>query len=145
MTAIQAELAGAFARTVYRVHLPERDLDLRIGCCHPLLDAFLHTLGASRWIVLSPCNPGARLLDDAHNAARMTALREALAAEGLLYFPAVGLPAAEDSWPPEPSLLIPGIFPEHAARLAHRFGQLAWVSGEKGQPAVLVWSSAPRA
>ncbi|MEW5972847.1 MAG: DUF3293 domain-containing protein [Pseudomonadota bacterium] len=144
MTPVQADLARCFARTVYRVHLPERDLDLRIGCCHPLLDTFLHTLGASRWVVLSPCNPGARLLDDASNAARMAALRQALADEGLRHFPAVGLPAAEDHWPPEPSLLILDLAPEQATQLARRFGQLAWVSGEAGQPAELAWSSVPR-
>ncbi|MGK0674123.1 MAG: DUF3293 domain-containing protein [Halothiobacillaceae bacterium] len=141
---MQADLAHCFARTVYRIHLPERDLDLRIGGCHPQLDAFLQTLGASRWVVLSPCNPGARLLDDASNAARMAALRQALTDEGLRHFPAVGLPAAEDHWPPEPSLLILDLAPEQATQLARRFSQLAWVSGEVGQPAELVWSSVPR-
>ncbi|MBD3743392.1 MAG: DUF3293 domain-containing protein [Stenotrophomonas sp.] len=144
MTPVQPDLAHSFARTVYRVHLPGRDLDLRIGLCHPQLDAFLHTLGASRWVVLSPCNPGARLLDDASNVARMAALRQTLADEGLRHFPAVGLPAAEDHWPPEPSLLILDLAPEQATQLARRFGQLAWVSGEAGQPAELAWSSVPR-
>lgn len=144
MSTPRADLLEAFNRTTYRVHLPGGALDLRIGSRHPLLDTFLHTLGASRWVVLSPCNPGARLLDDASNAARMDALRQVLADEGLRHFPAVGLPAAEDHWPPEPSLLILDLAPEQATQLARRFGQLAWVSGEAGQPAELAWSSVPR-
>ncbi|MFZ5467553.1 MAG: DUF3293 domain-containing protein [Pseudomonadota bacterium] len=74
----------------------------------------------------------------------MAALRQAPADEGSRHFSAVGLPTAEDHWPPEPSLLILDLAPEQAAQLAEHFGQWAWVSGEAGQPAELAWSSVPR-
>jgi hypothetical protein len=144
MSTPRAGLLEAFKRTIYRVHLPGHALDLRIGSRHPPLDAFLRAMGARHWIVFSPCNPGARLLDPATNAARMTALREDLDSEGLRHFPAEGLPPEGEDWPPEPSLLILDAPQRQTARWAHRFGQLAWVAGELGQPAELVWSSLPK-
>lgn len=144
MSTPRADLREAFKQTIYRVHLPGHTLDLRIGSRHPPLDAFLHASGARRWIVFSPCNPGARLLDPATNAARMSALRSDLDSEGLRHFPAEGLPPEGEDWPPEPSLLILDARLEQTRRLAEDFGQLAWVAGMLGQPAELVWSSLPK-
>ncbi len=135
-------LASSFARTLYRVQLPQAALELRIGQRHPKLDAFLREAKATSWVVLSPCNPGARLLDEASNARRLAALREELEAMGLRHFPALGIPAPGEPWPPEPSLLILDLAPQDAAGLARRFGQLAWVRGGLDRPAELVWSEA---
>ncbi|MDM7322914.1 MAG: DUF3293 domain-containing protein [Gammaproteobacteria bacterium] len=144
MSTPRADLLEAFKRTIYRVYLPGYTLDLCIGTHLPQLDVLLLTLGARRWIVFSPCNPGARLLDPETNMARMTALRENLDSEGLRHFPAEGIPPEGEDWPPEPSLLILDVPQRQIARWAHRFGQLAWVAGELGQPAELVWSSLPK-
>lgn len=144
MSTPRADLLEAFKRTTYRVHLPGHVLDLCIGAHHPQLDALLRTLGTQHWIVFSPCNPGARLLDAATNASRMAALREAVDHAGLRHFPAAGIPPAGEDWPPEPSLLILDAPQGQIACWARRFGQLAWVAGKLDQPAELVWSSPPR-
>lgn len=141
MSSSRAALAAAFARTIYRAYLPGQAVDVRIGARHPQLDAWLRAEGAQRWAIFSPCNPGARLLEPAANAARMAGLRAHLARVGLRHVPAEGIPPAGEEWPPEPSLLILDLLPEHAQALAWRYGQLAWVAGEVDQPALLVWSS----
>lgn len=144
MSLAREQLQAAFEQTTYRVHLAPEPLDLRIGARHPALDAWLQTHGACRWVVFSPCNPGARLLTPAANAERMARLAAILTAHGLRHVPAEGIPPLGEDWPPEPSLLILDIPSAQTAALARQFGQLAWVAGERGQPAALVWSSPPR-
>lgn len=137
----RCKLETAFNRTTYRVFLPETTLDLNIARHHPELDAWLKRHGARHWVVLSPCNPGARLLPDDVNAQHMIRLKTLLHSVGLRHFPALGLPPPKEAWPPEPSLLLLDPTPEQTLLLARLFGQLAWVEGRLAQPASLVWSS----
>lgn len=135
-------LEQAFHQTTYRIFLPDRIIDLRIGTPQPELDAELQRRHASHWVVLSPGNPAAQRLPDQDNARRMLALKTDLQALGLSFFEAVGLPAKHEDWPPEASLFILDATRAQAAALALRYDQLAWVEGALGQPARLAWSSA---
>ena len=46
----------------------------------------------------------------------------------------------DGAWPAEPSLLILGVGEDEAAALARRFGQAAFVYGDRGAAARLVWT-----
>ena len=67
----RAELAEAYARTLYRVDFPFGSFTIRIGEVGP---------GAHPWAFLTACNPGSVRLSNEENARRTAALSEALAA-----------------------------------------------------------------
>ncbi|MEF3193968.1 MAG: DUF3293 domain-containing protein [Halothiobacillaceae bacterium] len=131
-------LVDAFTRTVYRIFLDSEVIDLRVGESSQHL---ARIIGPTPWIVFSPGNPGARRLSEAENAMRMDELKAWLVRQRLRHYPAVGLPPADQDWPPEASLLILDIPDAQAEALGARYGQLAWLAGAAGQASRLVWSS----
>ncbi len=131
-------LRDAFSRTVYRVFLPERAIDLRVGEYSLALE---EVLGRATWIVFSPGNPGVRLLAAFDNARRMADLKAWLGQHHRRYYEAVGLAPPDQDWPPEASLLILDVTDAQARELGARYAQLAWLAGGGGQASRLVWSS----
>lgn len=133
-------LEQAFLDTRYRVLSEAGAIDIRIGQCQPVLDALLRQARCKRWAVFSPCNPGARLLDERENTERMIRLKALLVSEGMEFMDALGVPAEGEDWPAEPSVLVLDPRPQQLTRWAEEFVQLAWVEGGLGQVATLVWS-----
>ncbi len=118
----RAELAEAYARTLYRV---DGAFTIAVGGPCP---------EARPWAFLTACNPGSEPLPDAENARRTEALKAALA--GWEVYPGEST-SPEGEWR-EASFFVVGIDEAAAADVARRFGQLAFVCGDGGA-ARLVW------
>lgn len=134
MNKVDPALLMAFQQTTYVVDEP--DIRIRIGCQHPQLDDWLACRQAFSWAFLTAWNPRAQLRSPEENAIRMNGLltdvRTYETCTGR------GIPDQPD-WQPEDSLLIVNISREDALDLARKWGQLAFVYGEKAGPATLVW------
>lgn len=133
----RSELEAAYRATTYRVFLPGGALDLRIGECCPALEAWLAGSGLVCWAVLTAANPGSRLLSEADNRARQSALEVALLEAGHEPYAAENVP--DGDWPVEESCFVAGLAHDEAMALAERFGQNAFVYGESGEAPRLVW------
>jgi len=134
MTVPDPKLRLAYLQTTYMVDEPP--LSIRIGQTHPRLDEWLAGRDASSWAFLTAWNPQSNLLSDADNKMRMNGLVQDLAA--YLIGPGRGLPP-DPGWQAEESLLVVGISKDDALRIARKWDQLAFVYGESGGPAILVW------
>ncbi|NLO80373.1 MAG: DUF3293 domain-containing protein [Xanthomonadaceae bacterium] len=132
------ELLAAYRATRYVVDTsPIGRFVLRIGQPSAAADRLCRLLGQASWVYVTACNPRSRLLPPEENAARMAALERVLQAQGWRYFPGTG--CGDDlNWPPEPSLLVPGVDRAQAVSLGRRFEQNAVVYGELGGPAQLL-------
>jgi hypothetical protein len=130
------ELEAVYRRTAYHAELAGTTYDLRIGSVHPQLDAWLSQHGLRTWAFLTAWNPGSQRLGEDENRRRQAALQACVAAAGLPAFPGVG---ALDDWKEE-SLLIVGLSQEQAYTWARKFGQAAFLWGEPGRPAALLWT-----
>lgn len=131
----RADLERAYSATTYAAAVPLR---LRLGEPNAMLDAMLAELGVEDWAYLTAWNPGARERPEAENRAAMERLAAALRERGLQWH--VGAGEADDgSWPPEPSLFVPGLARDDAVVLGRAFGQVAIVVGRRGRAPELVW------
>jgi|GEM_PF-1559133 hypothetical protein len=112
-------------------------LDLRIGRRHPDLDRWLRAQGYSCWALITPHNPLSCLFTEAENQARYQSFLASLPA--LPWLRSWGTDPT-GAWPPEEGCLIAGIDRAQATRLSVHYGQCAFVFGELGSPAELVFS-----
>ncbi len=133
---MHSSLKTAYYNTLYRVYDPP--LTIKIGQHHPALDRLLEKHHRQTWAYLTACNPGSQLLLPQVNAQRQAQLLADLEKTDFLTFPGTG-EGLEASWPPEASLLLLGISFEVASKIGRTYGQLAFLYGEKGGPALLVW------
>jgi uncharacterized membrane protein YgaE (UPF0421/DUF939 family) len=134
----ERQLLEAFRKTDYRVEGPSGTFRIRLEQVCAELDEVLTARRALSWAYVTAHNPNAARLSDAQNARRKADLERDVSAMGLTFFR--GEAVAEDgSWPPEPSLLVLGVAREAAVALARKYGQLAILYGEAGQPAQLLW------
>ncbi|MBY0227781.1 MAG: DUF3293 domain-containing protein [Gemmataceae bacterium] len=117
----RAELDRAYRDTDYRAAL-------RVDA--PAL------IDADSWAFLTACNPMSETLPDEENAARTEALRRDLAA----YRVVDGEAASPDGTWREASFLVLEITLDDARALAVKHRQAAFLFGERGQPARLVWT-----
>jgi hypothetical protein len=132
-------LRAAYEATAYEVHdSPVGPFTIRCGAVSAEVDTLLAAAGLETWAFITAWNPGSVRLDGAENHRRHAELRDWLAARGLHWFAAVGVPATGD-WPPEESLLVLGLDEPATAAVGRAFGQRAVVVGSRGQPARLVW------
>jgi hypothetical protein len=131
------DLAAAYERAVYRVDAPGGAFVIQVGQPSPEADGLLHERGLSSWVYITACNPGSERLPDEVNSARTAQLRELIAAYPYLEGEG-GSP--EGDWPAEHSFFVMGMEEERAAGLARRFGQAAYVAGDLGGVARLVWA-----
>jgi hypothetical protein len=137
------ELLAAWRRTRYTAETPTGTLTLRIGEPNPALDELLRAHGCRDWAYLTACNPGSRMLSAEDNRRRQQRLESHLAVDGFVFYRGNGIPDPEQDahWPPEASVLVPGIAPDRAARLAREYGQLAFVHGRRGEAPLLALSN----
>lgn len=128
----RAALDLAFRQTTYRVHAPTGTIDIHIGE-RPL------ALSEHCWAFLTAYNPLPRNLEDVENQRRQQRFLTQLEREGWTFYPGEGR-SDDGSWPPEPSVLVLGATLEQATALAAAYEQLAFVYGERGGLAELVWT-----
>lgn len=127
------ELLQAFLKAEYAVAVNDREYVVRIGRTHPALDT---AVGCCDWSIITPVNPGARVLDEDDNAARCSQLAASIRAAGLSHFPACNRDP-EESWPDEPGFLVLEADRQRLDRLAYRFEQAGIVTGRPGRVAEL--------
>lgn len=132
-------LAAAYLGTDYLVALPGGEVALRIGEPVPArLARELAAEGALEWAFLTAWNPASRVLDDHTNQARQSRLVAALREAGFPVWPGEGR-GRDGRWPPEPSVLVPGLGEAEAVEWGRRFEQNAVVIGRTEGVARLVW------
>lgn len=130
----------AYRATSYVASEPGgQEIRIRVGEESPDLNSLLQAHGVTSCAFLTPCNPRSEPLSDGVNAARLAALRAEMEARGFPYWEGMGV-GEGTGWPPEPSLLVFGISRSEAIEMAVRYEQYAFVFGELGGCAELVWT-----
>ena len=130
------ELLDAYRNADYVV-FADPDMVLRVGEPSPRLDALLEAEGAATAAYITAANPGGERRPDARNAAGVAALEDLVATSGYPRLAGEGRDP-EGRWAAEPSVLVIGIYREHAEALGRLFGQNAIVFVEKGAAPELV-------
>ena len=113
------------------------ELVLRIGEPSARLDKLLAAEGATTAAYITAANPRGEQKTEAENAAAVITLHELVVAAGYPRHPGEGRDP-EGRWPPEPSLLIVGIYRANAQKLGRLFEQNAIVFVQKGGAPELV-------
>jgi hypothetical protein len=126
---VDPDLQAAYLRTAYWVEARPQPIALRVGERSRALDRVLARQRSGRWAFITAWNPNSRLLAPWRNAARQNELLQALRRAGYRWLPALG-DGDDPAWPPEPSVLVLGMSPRNAVRLARRFDQNAVVVGK---------------
>lgn len=129
-------LAEAYTATEYRVLHGDACIVLRIGEPAHDLDDLLPS-GVRAWAFITPCNPRSQTLSDEENCRRLSAFRQDVDTKHAL-IEGVGV-GTQGDWPPEPSFLVLNIERADALALATRWEQNAFVFGQRGGVAELVW------
>ncbi len=124
-------LESAFLATDYEVEGPAGRFVVRIG-------EVCSSIPADQWAVVTACNPLSQLLSKLENETRMQELARAVRSAGYSFWRGENR-ARDQSWPPEPSLLVLEIPRQLAVALGRRFEQWAIVVGRWNQRAELVW------
>ena len=133
-----ATLADAYRHTTYRVLAADESIDIRIGAVNPALERLLQAGQVHTWAFVTASNPRSQELSREGNAKRNDAMKRSLREAGWRYLEALGVPDRQ-GWPPEQSVLIPGIGRDEAIALGRRWEQNAIVFGKVGEPPELVW------
>ena len=141
MTPQRGDLDPAYRATSYFVDGPTGRFTIRVGAVSPEADALAAEHNVTTWAYLTAYNAGSVQASPEHNLARQRELEQAVTAAALPFFRGEGR-GDDGAWPAEPSLLVLGIGEEDAAALARRFGQAAFVFGERGEAARLAWIDA---
>lgn len=130
------DLNSAYLSTLYKVQSFQDPI--RIGKTHSELDSLLSDHNLTHWSYLTAWNPRSQPHPLEENRARNQALFEKLKSNpDFTILPGVG-ESPDGRWSEE-SFLVLGM-DEHVARtLAFQFEQNAFVCGEKGKPAKLVF------
>ncbi|WP_043710271.1 DUF3293 domain-containing protein [Corallococcus macrosporus] len=134
-------LAKAYTATRYviRPHPSTGGVEqiLRAGALHPALDATLAARGHREWAFLTAWNPGSQWRSEEENRRAQERLEAQLVAGGWVVAPALG--QAEDGRWCEPSLFVPGLPREEAARFGRAYGQVAVLVGRASAHAELLF------
>lgn len=137
----RGRLEAAYRLTEYRVPVRDQcELALRVDVPDASADRQLREYCGvrRRWAILTPCNPGSRILDEAANAQRLRQCAAALERRGLRHCPARNHDP-QGLWPDEPGFLICDPPPHAAEDLGREFGQNAILAGTLGEAPRLVW------
>ncbi len=133
-------LHQAYIHSNYYVWLAPRErICLSVGKSVPsVLEHWLHRQSVDGWALLSAWNPCSKPLSVSVNQARHVAMQQQLRQQRVKYYPAVG-ESLDGTWR-ESSLLLLNPATAVVETLAHRFGQLAWLSGTPQSVVTLAWS-----
>lgn len=135
------DLEAFYRATTFLVDHPGgQNISIRVGQQHSALDEIITPLGAT-WAFLTAANPRSIVLTESENAARNSSLIECVSAAGYPFWPGSGISDYSD-WKPEESLLVVGMSKDESDRFAQRYDQNAFVYGEVGGVAELVWTRA---
>ena len=126
-------LIAAYKNTRY--HVFNTGITICIDENNVLLDALLSKQDAKSWAYLTAYNPFSQTFTDEANDARHRLLLQSVAAFSSFEGEGKG---ADESWPPEKSLLILGISKAQAIAIGNEYEQNAIVYGEAGQAAQLL-------
>lgn len=126
-------LIAAYKNTRYYVF--NTGITICIDEKNVLLDALLSKQDAKSWAYITAYNPFSQTLTDEANDARHLQLLHSVAAFSSFEGEGKG---ADESWPPEKSLLILGISKEQAIAIGNEYEQNAIVYGEFGKAAQLL-------
>ncbi len=129
-------LRKAYLQTAYMVRAPQGVHALRIGASHPAFDVEVTSAGARCWAFMTAWNPGSLPRSAEQNALAQAELLRSLEALAFLSWPAEGK-ADGGGWREE-SVCVLDLEAARAVALARRFGQLAVVVGQVGEPARLL-------
>lgn len=145
VSAFESGLDAAYRATTYFAEFGHGRVAIRIDRRSPALDRQLLTSGCTDWAFVSACNPGSQPLPEKQNHDRHAQLIKTVSTMGFIWHNGQGVPD-QPGWQPEPSMLILGIQPEQALKLAASFGQKAIVAGAAGLLARLyyVHGNSPR-
>lgn len=127
------ELLNAYLATIYQVNLEDATLNVRIGRTHARLDRMT---GATRWTIITACNPGSRQLSERKNRQRHIRLHEIADSAGLRYRPTRHIDP-DKHWPTEYGLFIADAEDDWIHALAREFGQFGVVHGHRHAAAEL--------
>ena len=126
-------LIAAYKNTRY--HVFNTGITICIDENNVLLDALLSKQDAKSWAYITAYNPFSQTFTAEANDARHRLLLQSVAAFSSFEGEGKG---ADESWPPEKSLLILGISKEQAIAIGNEYEQNAIVYGEVGQAAQLL-------
>jgi hypothetical protein len=131
---------AAYRNAEYRVLLAAGELVLRVGVHRTEDDARLREeCGVrERWAVLTPCNPGSRVLGAGDNRRRLSQLAAILHGQQVRHHHAVNCDPA-GRWPDEPGFLLCDPLPGLAESLGRGYAQNAILSARLGAAAELCW------
>ena len=127
----------AYEGTTFCVGDDRRRICFRAGSRSETLDRLLARRNAVRWAFITASNPGSVQLSESENARRNAELRGRVTALGLEALNGEGI-GQDPAWGPEQSLLILNVSRGRAVSLGRAFGQLAIVTGRRGEPSSLV-------
>lgn len=136
--AMKSELEVAYLATIYRVFLPQGAIDLRIARTDPSFSRWLALEGVTSWCILTAWNPESRRLEEDENAERQSALEVALLERGFEPYTGENL-AADESWPPEQTCLVPDISLAEGVAFGRKFKQNAIIHGGSDGMPHLIW------
>lgn len=122
-------LSDAFARTDYRVRLPQ-------GGYASLLRA---VVGSEDWGVITAWNPGSQMTDRRTNRRAQRHLLADLHRLPATRYLQAAIGVGREGWF-ERSLFVVGPDEDALRQLCHRHGQLACVTGQATGPARLTWA-----
>jgi len=128
-----------YRATTFYVYPPGGpSIPIRIGRLHQLLDQIIAP--ARSWAFITAYNPRSVVLSASENASRLDALARTVEHRCLTSWPGEGI-SDDTDWTPEKSLLVLDMALSDAMTLSEQFEQNAFVYGETGQPAELIWTS----
>ncbi len=131
---------AAYRAACYRIDLGGRWIERRIGLVDAVADAALSAAGChARWSIVTPCNPGSRVLPATDNARRLREFVRELEAASWRSLSTISADAA-GGWT-EPGRCLLDVDTVALSALATRWGQCAWVDARLGAAPQLVWSA----
>ena len=132
---VSNQLIDAYQNTTFTAWTPEQ-IDIRIGQMSATLDNLFDRTGESCWAFITAYNPGSRPTHERQNVQRQAELNRAVCNDWPHVYPGSGAADTGD-WPPDPSVLVLGIPEDQAIEVGREYGQVAIVTGRRGEPAKL--------